>query len=547
MLAKPDMLLLFVSLASQGCYGFQSAFVAPIGLRFGANTVPGPMGTNLIKNRGRIIQFETDGNDDVPVTPMDEDGVASNDTSVDTTTTATSQSAKTTPITKKKASKRQMLKFAGPALGIYLANPLLSNIDNAFVGRTVGTTGLAALSPGTILTDQMIYLFNSLPRATTGLVSKAYGAKGGDTSTGDIDAAREAASVPLTVSLFCGIFLTVMYTFFTPNLMSAFNVNPKLRADAASYIYWRSTAAWAALAQGCCLSIMLSTRDAVTPLKIVAIAALFNIMGDAALCMWPLRWGCAGAAAATAGATLFSSAVMVKALRDKNLLPQIRLPKFQQLKELLEYALPLFAITITRISGFIAMQKSAMALGVQPLAAYQLCLNMMMFFLLFGEPLSQLSQTQLPALMAAQDGEAVRATLKSATLLALYTSLAVGGIAYAMVTWGSAIFTADAGVRLLAKQTAPAIFAAVSTSIFTVAVDGSMLASKDFGFMLAFGMSTFMVQLFLLRNYCTSIAFVFGTFTFRLGSYALLALARTWLGFGPLGRAIPHPRMAVHQ
>lgn len=46
------------------------------------------------------------------------------------------------------ASKRGMLKFAIPALGIYLMNPLLSNIDNAFVGRTVGAAGLAALSPG---------------------------------------------------------------------------------------------------------------------------------------------------------------------------------------------------------------------------------------------------------------------------------------------------------------------------------------------------------------------------------------------------------------
>lgn len=46
------------------------------------------------------------------------------------------------------ASKRQMLGFAIPALGIFLCNPLLSNIDNAFVGRMSGTSGLAALSPG---------------------------------------------------------------------------------------------------------------------------------------------------------------------------------------------------------------------------------------------------------------------------------------------------------------------------------------------------------------------------------------------------------------
>ena len=72
------------------------------------------------------------------------------------------------------SSKREMLSFAIPALGIYLCNPLLSNMDNAFVGQTMGTVGLAALSPATIGIDQMLYLFNFLGRATTGIVTRAY-------------------------------------------------------------------------------------------------------------------------------------------------------------------------------------------------------------------------------------------------------------------------------------------------------------------------------------------------------------------------------------
>lgn len=85
-------------------------------------------------------------------------------------------------------SKRNMLGFALPALGIYLSNPLLSNIDNAFVGRTVGTQGLAALSPATICTDQMLYLFSFLGRATTGMVARAH------TWNGDTTPARKAAA-----------------------------------------------------------------------------------------------------------------------------------------------------------------------------------------------------------------------------------------------------------------------------------------------------------------------------------------------------------------
>jgi hypothetical protein len=111
--------------------------------------------------------------------------------------------------TSRQTSKRAMLTFAIPALGIYLCNPLLSNIDNAFVGQTIGTIGLAALSPATICIDQMLYLFNFLGRATTGIVTRAYATADSaiinDTnSTGTSSntiAARDAASARTLIEL----------------------------------------------------------------------------------------------------------------------------------------------------------------------------------------------------------------------------------------------------------------------------------------------------------------------------------------------------------
>jgi len=260
-----------------------------------------------------------------------------------------------------KASKREMMSFAIPALGIFLTNPLLSNIDNAFVGRTVGSDGLAALSPATLCTDQVLYLFSFLARATTGLVSRAYASPSGD--SGDVEAAREAGSAPLTVSLLCGLILSVLYSVFTPQLLSSMNVNSALIPDASAYIYWRGGIAWAALAQACCLQIMLATRDAVTPLRIVATAAILNVVGDYLFCMWPLQWGCAGAAAATSIATLLSSSLMLRALKIKQLLPKIRKPTTGEVGALVEFMGPLMMITITRLLGFVYMQKQAMALG----------------------------------------------------------------------------------------------------------------------------------------------------------------------------------------
>ncbi len=363
------------------------------------------------------------------------------------------------------SSKREMLKFAVPALGIFLANPLLSNIDNAFVGKTVGTKGLAALSPATICTDQMLYLFSFLSRATTGLVSRARGLETDDAKKND--AAAKAGSAPLTVALIAGFLLTVFYAFCTPNLLSTLNVTPELRGSAASYIYWRGAIAWAALAQSVSLSILLATRDAVTPLKIVALAAGVNVIGDYVLCVFPLRWGVAGAAAATTFATLVSSAFMVRGLKKNGILPKIKLPSRKEISSLTEFMGPLLGITITRLFGFVSMQRTAMTLGVKTTAAYQLCINLMIFFLLFAEPLSQLSQTQLPELIDAQDGAKVKSNLKSVLSLGTITSLVIGGVAGLSCFFGSSLFSSDPIVQMIARGATPALFLAVATAIFT--------------------------------------------------------------------------------
>jgi putative MATE family efflux protein len=433
-------------------------------------------------------------------------------------------------VQKATASKREMMGFAIPALGIFLTNPLLSNIDNAFVGQTIGATGLAALSPATLCTDQVLYLFSFLSRATTGLVSRAYA--GGDTQK-----AKEAASAPLMVSLLCGLVLAVLYAVLTPTMLSAMNVNPSLIPSAASYIYWRGAIAWAALAQACALQIMLATRDAVTPLVIVATAALLNIAGDYLLCMWPFRWGCAGAAAATSIATLLSSGLMLVALKRKDLLPKVRLPSKKEMISLSEFTGPLLAITITRLVGFVAMQRRAMTLGLQPLAAFQLCINVVTFFLLFAEPLSQLSQTNLPPLMDADDGDAILANLKSVLTLGLGASVSVGALAFFVTRFMTGIFTSDSGVQLMAHAAAPAVFLAVSQAIMAVTVDGAMLASRDFKFMLLVGISTCLLQLGTLK-WCTSLWAIFGTFSFRLGCYTVAVVTRVATGNGALGRAI---------
>lgn len=441
---------------------------------------------------------------------------------------------------KETGSKREMLSFALPALGIFLSAPLLSNIDNAFVGKTAGTAGLAALSPATICTDQMLYLFSFLSRATTGIVSRAFSKtilNDGEDITLNITEAQKAASTPLTVALFSGVGLSIFYALFTNNMLELLSVDPTLRSQAAQYIYWRGSIAWAALAQSVSLSVMLATRDAISPLKIIGLAAVVNVIGDSLLCVYPFRWGCAGAAAATAFATLFSSFFMLKTLAKKHLLPKISVPKRHELKELFDYVGPLFAITITRLIGFTSMQRAAMRCGVESLAAYQICVNCLIFFLLFGEPLSQLHQTKLPALIDNKDKSAALRTIQAVLTLSCYAAIGVGAMAFAALTLGTGFFTSDPAVTGIIVKTAPAVALGIASAILGTTIDGAMLASRDFSFILLMGILTCILQVSLAAR-CTALTSIFLSFALRLLVYAVGSSGRVALGYGALGRLL---------
>ena len=398
---------------------------------------------------------------------------------------------------------------------------------------------VAALSPATLCIDQIIYLFSFLSRAATGLAAREYNSP---TNTSEEEAKRkmkDAASPALSVAVFSGALLSIFYAVRAPSILKALNVDPILYTSATSYIHWRGAISWAAMAQSVLLTIFMVTKDAFTPLKIIASGAILNVILDTAFCVWPLRTGCGGAAAATALATLVSTGMMVLALGRKKILPRLKIPTKDECRELMSFTGPLLAITLTRMAGFVNMQKRAMMLGTtEALAGYQLCSNLLTFFILFGEPLSQLGQTKLPALIDSKNQDEAKATFKSILLLSTFAAVGVGGAAYLTALLGPGLFSSDPGVQAVAKATAPILFFAVSQTIVGIAVDGCLLASRDFGFMLATGIGSFLLQSMILLPYCNTVGDIFGTFTIRLGTYAVLSAGRALLGFGNLGKAI---------
>lgn len=431
---------------------------------------------------------------------------------------------------------KELLRFAAPALGISIANPLMSNIDNAFVGRMAGTEALAAMSPGTILSDYVLYLFIFLPRATINLVARAL-ARGGHSE------AREEMGRALGVAALIGAFLTCVYVFATPALLNVMGVAQELRGVAGAYTRIRGAVVCATFMQMVALSGLLATRDSLTPLKVVLSAAALNFIGDWLFCIWPFRFGAAGAAFATAASTLAGFALMLRALRFKGMLPRIRRLSFAELTPLLDFARPLLVIILARFLGLTAMALVAGSLGTKHQAAYQILVNMLVLLGLCGEPISQSAQAMLPQLLDAGDAgtaAVARATLKNLAVLAAGTAVTVGAASFLVLWFASVSFTSDPAVAALVRS-CTMVTVCISSLIVAQLMDGLLLASRDFKFIIPVTTATCALQLvflWLVARFRWGLGCVFFSIAFRYWVFIVAGAARVLLGNGPLGAAL---------
>jgi Na+-driven multidrug efflux pump len=71
---------------------------------------------------------------------------------------------------------RDIVVFAGPALGLWICGPLMSLIDTMVIGQT-SSLQLAALGPGTVFCDYLCYIFMFLSIATSNMVATSLAKK----------------------------------------------------------------------------------------------------------------------------------------------------------------------------------------------------------------------------------------------------------------------------------------------------------------------------------------------------------------------------------
>lgn len=212
---------------------------------------------------------------------------------------------------------KQNIAIALPALIGMLADPLLSLMDTAYVGR-VGSMELAALGACTSIFHLAFNAFRATTAATTSLVANSL-AK-------NRRRAQSVTSLSLKFGWWLGVSVLISLLLFGNKALSGMGVamDSPLYSPAAAYLFTRCWAAPVVLVLSVAEGAFRGYGDTVIPLAASLTAAFINLILDPVLMFKPVGWGVRGAAAATAISQFGAAVVYAYFLFKRTMLPPNR-------------------------------------------------------------------------------------------------------------------------------------------------------------------------------------------------------------------------------
>jgi Na+-driven multidrug efflux pump len=205
------------------------------------------------------------------------------------------------------AAARSMAAFMLPTAAMPLADPLLSLVDTAAVGRCCPTASLAALAPNIQVFTFWSYLLSGLNAAALREVSARL-------AEGDGDGADRLASASLALAGGVGLVAGGITLAAGRALLAATGVaDPSLVTAGLGYLRARAAGTPLVLTAAVCQALLLARGDTASPLAWAGVQVAANVAGDALLVWWAGA-GLTGAALATVAAQALGTAGLLRAV-----------------------------------------------------------------------------------------------------------------------------------------------------------------------------------------------------------------------------------------
>lgn len=370
---------------------------------------------------------------------------------------------------------RDIAKLAIPALGALAADPLVSLVDTAFVGR-VGGTALASLAVAAAVFGVAFGLFNFLAYGTTPIVARAM-SRGRKGEAGRVAVAAGGIGVAL------GVTSAVVLVVAATPVLSAMGATAETASQARSYLVIRSLALPAVMLVTVGHGVYRGLQDTRTPFVVTAGLNAVNLVLDP-LFIFGFDWGLQGAAWATVIAQWLGAAGFVALLggRGSQLDVRAAVPQRSDLRLLLGAGRALVLRTGSLLAVLTLATAVAARVGTDEVAAHQVVFQVWFFLSLVLDALAIAGQALV--------GKMVAVDRRSAAQVAARL-LWIGGFFGVVVSlclvlarpWLPGWFTSDRDIVSAIEGIYPFLVAMQPINALVFVWDGVIIGATDFGFL----------------------------------------------------------------
>lgn len=372
---------------------------------------------------------------------------------------------------------REILALAVPALGTLAADPLVSLVDTAFVGR-LGVVPLAALGVNASIFSLAFLVFNFLAYGTTPLVARAVG-------EGDRDRAGRLAVEALTLAVVVGLIAVAALQILAAPIVRAMGASGELVAPTLAYLRIRALAGPAVLIITAGHGIFRGWQDTRTPLIVSIGLNLVNLVLDPIL-IFGAGWGIRGAAIATvvaqwAGAAWFLWLIFVRRREALGVRPLV--PRVRDLLPFMRIGGALVVRTFSLVGTMALATAVATRVGTLEVAAHLVASQLWLLLALVIDALAVAGQAMVGRLRG--EGHPVAAMRAADRLLAwglgVGLLLALGFAATA--EWLPRFFTDDATTITTTRTVLPFVIAMQPLNALVFVWDGIYIGAEAFRYL----------------------------------------------------------------
>lgn len=370
---------------------------------------------------------------------------------------------------------RRIAALAIPALGSLIADPLLSLIDTAFVGR-LGGTELAALGVAAAVFGLVFFVFNFLEYGTTSLVADAVGAE-------DRSRADRAGTTAFFIAAASGLAIIAVGELVAPAALRLMGASGAVLGPSLVYLRIRLLAAPAMLLIRVGHGIYRGNEDTRTPMVLSVGLNVVNLVLDPLL-IFGLGWGIAGAAWATVIAQWTGAAAFVfLAFSRRGLGMRLVRPDASEARSQAVIGRDLFIRTSALVGTLTIATAVATRVGDAAVAAHQVVSQLWIFAALAIDALAIAGQAIVGTALGRRDRVTAREAGARAVVLGVVVGVVLGLLALAVRPWLAGWFTTDAEVATAIDSISWFLVIVMPINGAVFAWDGVFFGFSDFRYL----------------------------------------------------------------